>query len=200
MKLKRLRLLAGIIIVLLIGVFITVWFIKDNRKPSVKPIKPTTVTDENVLMGMTIKIPGNEKNGYWELKVVKFEGLEQTGRMKTIEGDYILDGKPIYHVAAQSGQVNWDNRQVRFMDQVVFTSNDNKKLSAQEFLWDPVQNKIIAEKQVVLSAPGFVATTHKLEADPQLDKVFFFGATKFVYDQVDKLKPGGKPHQFRGER
>ncbi|HYH04617.1 MAG TPA: LPS export ABC transporter periplasmic protein LptC [Bacillota bacterium] len=200
MKLKRLRLVAGIISVLLIGVFIAGWFMKGHVKPSVKPVKKVAGNDENVLMGMTIKIPGNEKNGYWELKVVKFAGLEQIGKMKTIEGDYLLDGKPIYHVSAKSGQVNWENRQLRFENQVVFTSNDKKKLSAQEFLWNPVQNKVFAENQVVLSAPGLVVTTHKLEADPQLDKVVFTGETKFVYDQVDTLKLGEKPHQLRGER
>ncbi|HEY8464202.1 MAG TPA: LPS export ABC transporter periplasmic protein LptC [Bacillota bacterium] len=201
MKLKRLRLIAGITIVLLTGVILAGWLLKVgvSPKPVAKPTASAPKANENVLLGMTIKIPGNEGNSHWELKVTRFSSLEHIGRMQSIRGDYYLDGQPIYHISARAGEINWETRKLRFNDQVEFTSNDGKKLSAQEFLWDPVQNRIFAADQVVLSSPGLVVTTRQLEADPRLDRIIFKGATKFIYEQVKTAKLAAKTHP-RGER
>jgi hypothetical protein len=173
----------GLTCLLIIGwAFIGPHWGKQAPEPG-KTRKVTHQVQQNLLMGMEIKVPGSEPDSYWELKVDQFTEQKKIGTMTKVKGDYWLNGKPFYHVIAQGGEINWQSRLLRFREKVQFSSADGKRLVAQEFLWDPVQKRVTAERDVELSAPGFRILTEKVTANLTLEKVTFIGATKFIHQK-----------------
>lgn len=132
-------------------------------------------------IGLMLKIPGAEKNGYWELNVARLESKDEIGSMKEINGDYFLNKKPIYHISAESGIIQWKTRVLQMTNQVNFRTNDGKSLRAEELFWDPNTRKILAENKVVLESSELTVTTEKLDGDLNLDQVKFSGMTKSFY-------------------
>jgi LPS export ABC transporter protein LptC len=192
MKFNKSYLIVGsisLIVLLIIGLAF-VWP-QWGRKPSTleKKCNQTHALEQNVLMGMVIKVPGSEPNSYWELKVDQFTEQKKIGKMTKVKGDYLLNGKPFYHVNAQGGEINWLSRQLRFTQKVEFSSVDGKRLVAQELLWDPVHKRVTAEREVQLSVPGFRIFTEKITANLALKKVTFIGATRLIYQNQSINKP-----------
>jgi LPS export ABC transporter protein LptC len=182
MKFKKSNLIIAAIVV--IGLLIIgLAFIWPQPAPKTPPpdkkIKTVRQT-QNLLMGMEIKIPGAEPESYWNLKVDQFTEQNKVGTMIGIKGDYFLNDKPLYHVSARSGEINWQTRLLRFRQKVEFSSMDGKRLIAREFLWDPVQKRVTAEREVVLSAPGFRIYSQKVSANLKMERVTFSGATRMV--------------------
>jgi LPS export ABC transporter protein LptC len=184
MKFKKSFWLVGLIglSALLITVLAFVWPRWGKKPPAPgEKSKATHTLEQNVLMGMVIKVPGSEPNSYWELKVARFVEQKKIGFMTQITGDYLLNNKPFYHVSAQTGQIDWQSRQLQFKKEVKLSSADGKRLVAQELLWDPVHKRVTAEREVKLSAPEFQIFTEKIIANLALEKVTFIGATKLIY-------------------
>ncbi len=132
-------------------------------------------------IGLLLRIPGAEKNGYWELNVARLESKDEIGTMKEINGDYYLNKKPIYHLSAESGIIEWETRILHIAGQVNFKTNDGKSLRAEEVSWNPNTRKILAKNKVVLESPGLTVTTEKLDGDLNLDQVKLLGVTKSFY-------------------
>ena len=173
MKFKKSFLLVGLIglSALLITVLAFVWPRWGKKPPAPgEKSKATHTLEQNVLMGMVIKVPGSEPNSYWELKVARFVEQKKIGFMTQF-----------YHVSAQTGQIDWQSRQLQFKKEVKLSSADGKRLVAQELLWDPVHKRVTAEREVKLSAPEFQIFTEKIIANLALEKMTFIGATKLIY-------------------
>lgn len=137
--------------------------------------------DSDEFIGLMLKIPGAEKNGHWELNVARLESKGDLGSMKEINGDYLLDKKPIYHISAESGTIQWKTRVLQINGQVNFKTNDGKLLRAEEVSWDPNIRRILAVNKVVLESPGLTVTTDKFDGDFNLDQVEMSGMTKAFY-------------------
>jgi hypothetical protein len=182
MKGKKLYFIIFALLIVAVGVFwFSCWIGRSGDKPISKPTPKILKSDEDLLLGTTIKVPGKEKNSYWQLKVVEFASLNQTGKMNGITGDFFLDGQPVYHVTARFGEVFWQDGTIRLREKVEFSSNDARKITAGVFIWDPVKNRLIAEKNVILTSTKITVITEKLTADPKVDKVAFTGETRIVY-------------------
>jgi LPS export ABC transporter protein LptC len=184
MILKKTHLISCVICIIFLSGGLLLWRQPWRKPPSPlkKPVAPTV--DQNMLLGMVIKIPGSDRHSYWELKVDRFAEQNKVGVMTKIKGVYFQNGQPFYHVTAQSGEINWHSRQLRFCNQVEFSSEDGKKLQARECLWDPVRKVVTAAGEVVLSAPGFTVSTEKITANLELEKANFSGLTKVVHQSL----------------
>jgi hypothetical protein len=181
MKGKKLCFIIFALLVAIIGIY---WM--GHRQPggvktTPEPAGKASKLEKDLLLGTTIKVPGKEKNSYWQLKVVELSSLAKIGKMTGITGDFFRDEKPVYHVTARFGEVFWQDGTIRLREKVEFWSNDGRKIVAGEFQWDPVNNRVIAMKKVILSSADITVTTEKLTADPQVDKVTFAGETRIVY-------------------
>jgi LPS export ABC transporter protein LptC len=188
MKLKKSYLIGGAAVLLVLIIaglgFVRPYWGQKAAPPVEKKKKISHGAAQNLLMGLVIKVPGSEPDSYWELKVDRFTEQKKIGTMTKIKGDYFLNKKLLYHVVAQGGEINWLNRQLQFRGNVEFSSTDGKKLTAQEFWWDPVHKRVTAEHQVEFSAPGFRIYTQKITANLDLEKVTFIGATRLVHQNV----------------
>jgi hypothetical protein len=183
MKIKKSYLIGGVIglIILTIGLTFAGKPWGQKAVPPMPKLKPTRGVEQNLLMGLVIKVPGTGPDSYWELKVDQFTEEKKIGTMTKVEGDYFLKEKPLYHVVAQGGEIDWQSRQLRFREKVEFSSSDGKKLVAGEFWWDPVHKLVTAEHEVELSAPGFRIYTQKINANLDFKKVTFIGATRMIH-------------------
>jgi LPS export ABC transporter protein LptC len=173
-----------IIFALLIAIVGTYWLGHRERgdaKATPTATEKTPKLEKDLLLGTTIKVPGKEKNSYWQLKVVELSSLAKIGKMTGITGDFFINGKPVYHVTARFGEVFWQDGTIRLREKVEFLSNDGRKIVAGEFQWDPKNNRVTAAKKVILSSADITVTTEKLTANPQVDKVTFAGETRIVY-------------------
>jgi LPS export ABC transporter protein LptC len=183
-ELMKGRKLYFIIFALLIAIIGIYWMGRrepGNAKTTPVPMAKIPKLKKDLLLGTTIKVPGKEKNSYWQLKVAELSSLAKIGKMTGITGDFFRDEKPVYHVTARFGEVFWQNGTIRLREEVEFVSNDGRKIVAGEFQWDPVKNRVIAAKKVVLSSADITVTTEKLTANPQVDRVTFAGETRIVY-------------------
>lgn len=174
-----------IVILIAIGVIayflLTFFFHTFSKKQEVLVGEGKLNVNSDEFIGLLLRIPGAEKNGYWELNVARLESKDDIGEMKEINGHYYLDKKPIYHISAESGVIQWKTRVLQMDGQVNLKTDDGKSLRAEEISWDPNTQKILAEKKVVLESPGLTVTTEKLDGDLNLDQVKLSGITKSFY-------------------
>lgn len=174
-----------IIILMFLGViayFLLVSFFHiTSNKQEVLVGEGKLKVNSDEFIGLMLKIPGAERNGHWELNVARLESKDDLGLMKEINGDYLLDKKPIYHLSAESGIIQWATRVLQINGQVSFKTTDGKALRAEEVSWDPNTRRILAVNKVVLESPGLTVTTDKLDGDLNLDQVEISGMTKAFY-------------------
>lgn len=174
-----------LVILISIGVIayflLTFFFHTISKKQDVLVGEGKLNVDSDEFIGLLLRIPGAEKNSYWELNVARLESKDEIGEMKEINGHYYLDKKPIHHISAESGVIQWKTRVLQMDGQVNLKTNDGKWLRAEEILWNPNTRKISAEKKVVLESPGLTITTDKLDGDLNLDQVKLSGITKSFY-------------------
>jgi hypothetical protein len=181
MKGKKLYFIIFALLIAVVGIYWMGHRDSGNVKTMTESAGKTPKLENDLLLGTTIKVPGKEKNSYWQLKVVELSSLAKIGKMTGITGDFFLDGKPMYHVTARFGEVFWRDGTIRLREKVEFLSNDGRKIVAGEFQWDSVNNRITAAQKVILSSTDITVTTEKLTADPQVDKVTFAGETRIIY-------------------
>lgn len=131
--------------------------------------------------GLILKIPGAEKNGHWELNVVRLESKDDIGLLTEINGEYLVNKKGIYYISAESGIIQWKTRVLEITGQVNLKTNDGKVLKAEKVSWNPNTRRITAEKKVVLESPDLTITTDKFDGDLNLDQVKISGLTKAIY-------------------
>lgn len=174
-----------LVILISIGVIayflLTFFFHTISKKQEILVGEGKLNVDSDEFIGLLLKIPGAEKNGHWELNVARLESKDEIGEMKEINGHYYLDKKPIHHISAESGVIQWKTRILQMDGQVNLKTNDGKSLRAEEISWDPNNRQILAERKVVLESPGLTITTEKLDGDLNLDQVKLSGITKSFY-------------------
>jgi LPS export ABC transporter protein LptC len=151
---------------------------QNQSKPGGRE-KPAEVLDE--LTGINVKVPGSEKDSYWDLTVSKMVRDQTTARLEGIRGDYVLNKQASYHLTAQTGMIDWRTRTMELSGEVRFWTADGKELTAERIRWDQAQGRIIAEHRVRLKGPGLSLDASKLDASLDLDQVRFSGTTKVTY-------------------
>ncbi len=131
--------------------------------------------------GLVLKIPGAEKNGYWELNVARLESKDDFGLLTEINGEYLLNKQPIYYISAESGIILWKTRVLQLTGKVNLKTNDGKVLRAEKIAWDPNVRRVTAEKEVVLESPGLTISMEKFDGDLNFEQVKITGMTKAFY-------------------
>ncbi len=173
-----------IILVSTVSIFVFWSTLQQALAPEKAEIQSGRQSSANVdeFIGMTIKIPGAEKNGLWELHVSKVESTDNIGELNTITGDYILNKKLIYQISGNSGTIYWDKRILKVTGDVILkTTDDTKILTATEIIWDPNIKNFKAQKNVVLKTPEITVMSDEINSSLDLDQVTLKGLTKIVY-------------------
>jgi LPS export ABC transporter protein LptC len=153
------------------------------RKSTVNSIKDEQKSSDE-FERMTIKIPGAEKNSYWELHVDQGKNLDDVGHLSRIEGSYFIDKSPFYRISGKTGIINWNTRVLRMNGNVVLkTVDESKRLNADEVVWDPTLRNVTARREVILVTPQATATANEIIANLSLDQIIFNGLTKVVYQR-----------------
>lgn len=132
-------------------------------------------------IGLMLKIPGAGKNGHWELNVGRLESKNDLGLLKEINGEYLVNKKPVYFLSAESGIIQWKTRVLQMTGQVNLRTSDGKVLKAEEISWDPNTRRVTAEKKVVLESPDLTITMDKFDGDLDLNQLKISGMTKAIY-------------------
>ena len=153
----------------------------ESKPIEVKPSKPQPNSD--LFSGMVLKIPGSEPNSYWELHVVNFESITESGKMNGVKGNYYQNKQVIYKISAKTGVIAWKTRILSLKGAVKFQSNDGKEITADEFVWDPNNKLITATSNVLLKVSQANIKTDSLKADLKLEKVVFSGVTRALYQR-----------------
>ncbi|MGE5581437.1 MAG: LPS export ABC transporter periplasmic protein LptC [Bacillota bacterium] len=136
--------------------------------------------------GMKIKIPGAEKDGYWELTVSKFADLSDVGRLNKVEGSYYRGRKPVYLISGETGVIYWNSRVLELQGNVLIKTYDgSKKITADELVWDPNQKTITARHNVTLETSNLTVNAETFSSNLYLNRASFTGMTKAVYERVD---------------
>jgi len=176
------------ILLIIISLFALVMLVVALRSPAprgdngVTRHSPAADTAEE-FEGMKIRVPGPEKEGFWELDVAKMVNQDNIGKMDRIEGEYTLNKLVLYTVKAAVGQIFWRNGVLLFQGDVELTAADGKKISAASLLWNSKQKKIVARDKVTMTAKGVLVRTSRLTANLKFDKIIFAGATEVSYQR-----------------
>lgn len=174
-----------IVILMLFGIgayfLLAFFFHVFSVKPEILIGEANVNVDSDEFIGLVLKIPGSEKEGHWELNVTRLESKNDLGSLTEINGEYLLNKKPIYYLSAESGTIQWETRVLQITGQVSFRTNDGKVLRAEQLTWDPNNRRITAVNGVVLEAPGLTVIADKFNGDFKLDQVKMSGITKVFY-------------------
>jgi len=155
--------------------------IYQSFQVKLKPRATVPPITADLLQEIKLKIPGVNKNSYWDLYVDQTENEAGYARIFNIKGEYFCDGKLRYKLTAVSGRINWDSQILIVNGGVCLISEDGKEIQAGEVTWDPKQQKIIAEKLVTYKDQVMVASTEKFTTDLEFNKGLFSGLTKVRY-------------------
>jgi LPS export ABC transporter protein LptC len=155
------------------------------RKPVVQSIKNRQESSDE-FEGTTFKIPGAEKNEYWELHVNTVKSLEDVDYLNHFEGSYFVNKKPFYRISAETGVFYLKTRVLEVNGNVVLRTDDNsKRLNADELVWDPTLKKITARRKVILTTPQATIAANEIVFNIKVDQVTFNGLTNVVYQGVE---------------
>jgi lipopolysaccharide export system protein LptC len=170
-----------IVILVLLGVIIGVAIFWHGKK---EPLNTQVFEgpqgmqiEADQLVGLNIKLPGGGKNSYWLLNFAKFTDLGAAGALDTIDGEYIHDSKPVYHLTAASGSVHWESQQLKLYSPVIVSVDQTKEISAAEMLWEPKTQHISAKHQVAVRINDLNIQTEELAADIELNQFIMKGLT-----------------------
>jgi LPS export ABC transporter protein LptC len=133
------------------------------------------------LIGLTMKIPGGSRNGYWELNCAKMVNASQFGTLATINGRYYSAHKPIYHLVAESGRIYWGDSILELRGKVKFSMNDGTELTAEEIIWNPQKNRISAKNNVFLTSHSLELKTEEMVAKLDFNTLTLKGMTQVSY-------------------
>lgn len=179
---KKWLLLLVIISLLLIAYLIYLsLFHNISKKQAVLVGEGKLQINSDEFTGLILKIPGAEINGHWELNVARLESKDDIGLLTEINGEYLLNKKPIYYISADSGIIQWKTRVLEITGQVNLKTNDGKVLKAEKVSWNPNTRRITAEEKVVLESPDLTMTTDKFDGNLNLDQMKISGLTKAIY-------------------
>ena len=109
------------------------------------------------------------------------ESKEEIGLLTEINGEYLINKKPIYNISAESGTILWKTRILQINGKVNLKSNDGKVLRAGKISWNPNTRRITAEEEVVLESSDLMISTDKFDGDLSLEQVKISGMTKAYY-------------------
>jgi hypothetical protein len=178
-------LIIGVSVFIVTSIWLTLQHAPVPRKAKVLSIK-TDQKSSDEFEKMTIKIPGAEKNGYWELHVDQGESLETVGHLNHIEGSYFINKKPFYRISGKTGIIYWNTRILQINGNVMLkTVDESKSLNADEIVWDPTLRNITARREVILVTTQATVTTNQIIANLSLDQAVFNGLTKVVYQRAN---------------
>ncbi|HEX3043615.1 MAG TPA: LPS export ABC transporter periplasmic protein LptC [Bacillota bacterium] len=177
--LKKSWIVISVILVIIIGLVI---FWRGNQGSKKETIQVSEGVqrlqiESDQLLGLTITVPGGEKDGYWVLNFAKFTDLGTAGGLDTIEGDYYRDSKPLYHLTANSGTIHWQGQELRLNSPVVVSADQTKEISAEVMLLGPKTQNISAKRQVVVRIDDLNVRTEELVADSGLERIVLKGMT-----------------------
>lgn len=182
MSKTKIMLIAVILLPILIGFMIWGVMRESTRiKPITKTQNELQVNSEE-LIGITMKIPGGNRNGYWELSCAKMVNANHYGTLTTIKGQYYRAHKPVYYLDAKSGVIYWGTSVLKLRGDVKFSVKDGSVLTADEIVWDPKSEMIKAKNNVHLTTRNSEVITEQITAKPDLRKVNLKGTTQVIYN------------------
>ncbi len=150
-----------------------------QHKNVAESVNTNAVGDE--LDDINLKIPGADRNSFWDLNVAKLSKVRDDGQLVDIDGQYIQNKKVLYTFEANEGKFNWRTRNFELKGAVHFQTIDGKELIAERIRWEPAKNRLIAEGQVSLKNKQLQMTTNSIDTDLDLDQAKLSGDTKVKY-------------------
>lgn len=180
-KKKWLLLLIIILLAVVAYFLLSSFFQAISKKEAVLVGEGKLQINSDEFTGLILKIPGAEKNGHWELNIARLESKDDLGLLTEINGEYLLNKRPIYYISAESGTILWETRVLQINGKVNLRTNDGKVLKAEKLSWDPSARRITAEKEVILESPDLTISTDKFDGDLNLEQVKISGMTKAFY-------------------
>lgn len=176
-------------IVIIIAVILLGWFIWKTLKDDsdLKPVNNAKTELQAVsekMIGLTMKVPGPNKDEYWILNCAMLTQAKIFATLSGINGQYYNHQKSTYYLTAQSGRIYWESSTLEFYGNVKLSANDGKKLSAKEISWNPKTNLVDAKDNVYLTTSSFVVNTDRIVTNFELKKVAFKGLTKVFFKDL----------------
>lgn len=154
-----------------------------DTKPVPSTGKKERQDDSDQLVGMKLKIPGSDKNSYWDLNVASLDSLDNIGHMKGIKGQYYSNKKPVYHLSAQSGLIFWKTKILKLKGKVSLSTNDNRLLTAEVIAWDPNTNKVTAKNNVILKTAKLTVRSTAIITNLSMNQATFSQNTTALYER-----------------
>lgn len=182
MVIKKQLLIFGILVIIVAGLMIMLSTRQTPQKAE-PVVDAETPANDGEFVGITIKVPGVEEDCYWELTVDKMTGLEESGRIFEVAGEYFKNGVVIYTITSEGGNVNLKEQIITFDGKVLLKTSNGRQISADVLLWNTKQEQITATGNVILKSPDSTVTTEKMTTDHQLEKAMFSGMTKVQYQR-----------------
>ena len=181
MNKTKIWLIAAILSPIIIGFMI--WGImKESARIQSKPkVRNELQVNSEELIGITMKIPGGNRSGYWELNCAKMVNANQYGTLTTINGQFYLAEKPVYYLVAKSGRIYWESSILELQGDVKFSVKDGATLTADQVVWNPKKETIKAKNNVHLVTRDSEIKTERIIAKPDLRKVNLQGSTEVTY-------------------
>jgi LPS export ABC transporter protein LptC len=183
MNKSKIWIIAAILILIVTG--LVIWRVRQEstqHKPKSNAHNELQVNSEE-LIGLTMKIPGGNRNGYWELNCAKMVNASQYGTLTTINGQFYKANKPVYTLVAQSGFIYWESSILILRGDVKFSVMDGTQLTADEIVWEPKTDMIKAKDRVHLSTSTLEVKTDKIVSKTDLRKVDLKGITEVSFKE-----------------
>jgi hypothetical protein len=188
MNKTKIWLIGAILLVILVGLLIWGTLKESANIKTNNNAKNELMVNSEELIGLTMRIPGGNRNGYWEINCAKLINVNQFGTLTTINGQYYSANKPIYRLVAESGRIYWESSILKLQGNVKLSMNDGTKLTADEIVWNSKTDKIQAQNNVSLTTRSLVVKTEQIIAGSDLRKVDLKGMTHVSF----KDSRGGK--------
>lgn len=131
-----------LIIVLIVSVMTTVWFI-NNQKQNIIEINEQREVDPGVRITNPQLIGRHQGKRQWE---IISETITQKGEMVYIDGiekvTIMRDEEPFYFLTAESGEWNRDTGVLVLVGEIVITDNNEFSLITDQLIWNGNREEI----------------------------------------------------------
>ncbi len=154
----------------------------------VRPEPPAQERPPVEVSGPALLFEGNrlveKKNGkvLWELEATNITVEKATGQVVLLDVQAVFyrdDGTKL-NVVAKTGQFDSKTKNLQLTGEVVATSTDGAKLTADAAAWQQKEELITAKGKARLEKPDVVATADEMQTDRGLEKIRLSGNAVIV--------------------
>ncbi|NEP19185.1 MAG: LPS export ABC transporter periplasmic protein LptC [Leptolyngbya sp. SIO4C1] len=130
------------------------------------------------LQNVTLEQPDEDGTLLWKVKAkeVVYSANQKIADIKEIEGEFYQDGKAIYKVKGDRGEVAQDAKVMRLEGNVVATGIESQlTLRGEELEWRPEEDLLLVENQISGTHPQLKATAQQARLSNQSQQLDLSG-------------------------